>query len=137
MGFSGGRRGQQQFATQTLRVHLLGLDKTGKMKHSQAKAPHLRWATSRDGYPGYGEVRVYRGTGGSCGVQRTTWECYIKGFGSSRIPAGLPHTLGYACTFYAPHFPSPIIAETLARVIAAIRISSVLWQSYLPPKHRN
>ena len=30
MGFSGGRQmGQQQFATQTLRVHLLGLEKIG------------------------------------------------------------------------------------------------------------
>ena len=30
-----------------------------------------------------------------------------------------------------------VIAESLARVIAAIRIASVRWQSYLPPKHRN
>ena len=29
-----------------------------------------------------------------------------------------------------------VIAESLARVIAAIRIASVLWRSYLPPKHR-
>ena len=30
-----------------------------------------------------------------------------------------------------------VIAESLARVIAAIRIASVRWRSYLPPKHRN
>ena len=30
-----------------------------------------------------------------------------------------------------------VIAESLARVIAAIRIASVRWQSYLPRKHRN
>ena len=29
-----------------------------------------------------------------------------------------------------------IIAESLARVIAAIRIASVRWRSYLPQKHR-
>ena len=30
-----------------------------------------------------------------------------------------------------------VIAESLARVIAVIRIASVRWQSYLRPKHRN
>ena len=30
-----------------------------------------------------------------------------------------------------------VIAESLERVIAAIRVASVRWQSYLPPKHRN
>ena len=30
-----------------------------------------------------------------------------------------------------------VIAESLARVITAIRIASVRWPSYLPPKHRN
>ena len=30
-----------------------------------------------------------------------------------------------------------VIAESLARVISAIRITSVRWQSYLPPEHRN
>ena len=29
------------------------------------------------------------------------------------------------------------IAESLARVIAAIRIASESWRSYLPPKHRH
>ena len=29
-----------------------------------------------------------------------------------------------------------VIAESLARVIAAIRITSVHWRSYLPPKDR-
>ena len=30
-----------------------------------------------------------------------------------------------------------VIAESLARVIAATRITGVRWRSYLPPKHRN
>ena len=30
-----------------------------------------------------------------------------------------------------------VIAESLARVIVAIRIASVRWRSYLSPKHRN
>ena len=30
-----------------------------------------------------------------------------------------------------------VIAESLARVIAAIRITSVRWRSYLPPKTQN
>ena len=30
-----------------------------------------------------------------------------------------------------------VIAESLARVIAAIRIASLRWWSYLRPKHRN
>ena len=30
-----------------------------------------------------------------------------------------------------------VIAEALARVIAAIRIASVRWRSHLPPKQRN
>ena len=30
-----------------------------------------------------------------------------------------------------------IITESLARVIAAIRIIGVCWRSYLPPKHTN
>ena len=66
---------------------------------------------------GHGEVRVYRGTGVSHGVRRTTWERSLKnwelqipcfqGFFWARntlglVPASLPHALGYACTFYAP-----------------------------------
>ena len=30
-----------------------------------------------------------------------------------------------------------VVAESLARVIAAIRVTSVRWQSYLLPKHRH
>ena len=30
-----------------------------------------------------------------------------------------------------------VIAESLARAIAAIRIASVCWRSYLPQKHRD
>ena len=73
---------------------------------------------------GDGEVRVYRGTGVSCRVRRTTgegsrknWElqipCFEEFWGGENVlglvPASLPHTLGYACTFLRPHFPSPNI----------------------------
>ena len=65
---------------------------------------------------------MYRGTGVSRGVRRTNWErslkfwelqisCFEKLLGGENvlglIPASLPHTLGYACTFYAPTSPSP------------------------------
>ena len=30
-----------------------------------------------------------------------------------------------------------VIAESLAKIMIAIRIASVRWRSYLPPKHRN
>ena len=71
---------------------------------------------------GHGEVRVYRGTGVSRGVQRTTWEislknwelhisCFEEVLGGENVlglvPASLPHALGYACTFYAPTSPPP------------------------------
>ena len=71
---------------------------------------------------GHGEVRVYRGTGVSRGVRRTTWErslknwelqisCFEEFLGGENVlglvPASLPHTLGYACTFYAPTSPPP------------------------------
>ena len=72
---------------------------------------------------GKGEVRVYRGTGVSHGVRRTTWDrslknwelqipCFEEFFWGGNtlglVPASLPHTLGYACTFYAPTSPPPI-----------------------------
>ena len=71
---------------------------------------------------GHGEVRVYRGTGVSRGVRRTTWErslknwelqipCFKEFFWGRNtlklVPASLPHALGYACTFYAPTSPPP------------------------------
>ena len=71
---------------------------------------------------GHGEVRVYRGTGVSRGVRRTTWErsleiwelqisCFEEFLGGENVlglvPVSLPHTLGYACTFYAPTSPPP------------------------------
>ena len=73
-----------------------------------------------EGKFGHGEVRVYRGTGVSRGVRRTTWErslknwelqiyCFEEFLGGGHVlglvPASLPHTLGYACTFYAPTSP--------------------------------
>ena len=66
---------------------------------------------------GKGEVRVYRGTGVSHGVRRTTWDrslkiwelqipCFEEFFWGGNtlglVPASLPHALGYACTFYTP-----------------------------------
>ena len=65
---------------------------------------------------------MYRGTGVSRGVRRTTWErslkiwelqisCFEEFWGGENVlglvPASLPHTLGYACTFYAPTSPPP------------------------------
>ena len=72
---------------------------------------------------GHGEVRVYRGTGVSREVQRRTcerslkiWElqipCFEEFLGGENVlglvPASLPHTLGYACTSYAPTSRGPI-----------------------------
>ena len=69
---------------------------------------------------GHGEVRVYRGTGVSRGVQRTTWERSLKiwelqipcfkefscgGNTLGLVPSCRPHSLGYACTLYAPTSP--------------------------------
>ena len=69
---------------------------------------------------GPGEVRVYRGTGVSRGVRQTTWDrslknwelqipCFEEFFWGGNtlgfVPASLPHTLGFACTFYAPTSP--------------------------------
>ena len=74
---------------------------------------------------GHGEVRVYRGTGVSRGVRPTTWErslknwelqisCFEEFWGGENVlglvPASLPHTLGYACTFYDPTSPPPTVA---------------------------
>ena len=71
---------------------------------------------------GHGEVRVYRGTGVSRGVRRTTWErsleiwelpipCFEEFFWGGNtlglVPASLPHALGNACTFYTPTSPPP------------------------------
>ena len=73
-------------------------------------------------YVGHEEVRVYRGTGVSRRVRRTTWDRSLKNWelqipcfkefswGENTlglVPASLPHTLGYACTFYAPTSPPP------------------------------
>ena len=62
--------------------------------------------------------------GVSHGVRRTTWNRSLKnwelqipcfeefswgGNTLGLVPANLPHTLGYACTFYTPTSPSPTI----------------------------
>ena len=67
---------------------------------------------------------MYRGTGVSCGVRRTTWDrslkhwelqipCFEEFFWGGNtlglVPASLPRTLGYACTFYAPTSPPPTL----------------------------
>ena len=69
-----------------------------------------------------GSTGVQRCTGVSRGVRRTTWErslknwelqipCFEEFLGGENVlglvPASLPHTLGYACTFYAPTSPPP------------------------------
>ena len=71
---------------------------------------------------------MYRGTGVSRGVRRTTWErslkiwelqisCFEEFLGGENVlglvPASLPHTLGYACAFYAPTSPPPTIKAEL------------------------
>ena len=76
---------------------------------------------------GHGEVRAYRGTGVSRGVRRTTWErslkiwelqisCFEEFLGGENVlglvPASLAHTVGYACTFYAPTSPPPTQTNT-------------------------
>ena len=83
---------------------------------------------------GHGEVRVYRGTGVSRRVLRTTWErslknwelqifCFEEFWGGETVlglvPASLPDTLGYACTFYAPTFPPPIFMVPKSSVFGA------------------
>ena len=65
---------------------------------------------------------MHRGTGVSRGVRRATWErslkvwelqifCFEEFLGGEAalglVPASLPHTLVYACTFYAPTSPPP------------------------------
>ena len=71
---------------------------------------------------GNGEVRVYKGTVVSRGVWRTTWERSLEKWGLQihsfkevfwgrntlgLVPCGHPHSLGYACTLYAPTSPLP------------------------------
>ena len=83
---------------------------------------------------GHGEVRVYRGTGVPRGVRRTTWERSLKNWelqiscfeelldGENvlgLVPASLPLTLGYACTFYAPTSPPPIFVSQPSRTTQA------------------
>ena len=70
---------------------------------------------------GHGEVRVYRGTGVSRGVRRTTWErslknwelqisCFEEFLGGENVlglvPASPSH-FGIRLYFWRPHFPSP------------------------------
>ena len=62
-------------------------------------------------------IYLYRITGKSAPQNGSlkNWElqisCFKEFLGGENVlglvPASLPHTLGYACTFYAPHFPSP------------------------------
>ena len=84
-------------------------------------------------FVGHGEVRVYLGTGVSRRVRRTTWESSLKnwefqipcfeeffwgGNTLGLVPASLPHALGYACTFYAPTSPPPILRGRVKRGIS-------------------
>ena len=69
---------------------------------------------------------MYRGTGVSRGVRRTTWERSLKnwelqtpcledffwgGNTLGLVPSSHPHSVGYACTLYAPTSPLPMIEE--------------------------
>ena len=78
---------------------------------------------------GHREVRVYGGTGVSRRVGPTTWErshknweLQILGFEEflwerntlGLVPARHPHTLGYACTFYARTSPPPVSGPTIS-----------------------
>ena len=90
----------------------------------------MRTGKPKGPFLGHGEVRVYRGTGVSRGVRRTTWErslkiwelqisCFEEFLGGENVlglvPGSLPHTLGYACTFYAPTSPPPTSVLKLVR----------------------
>ena len=81
---------------------------------------------------------MYRATGVSRGVQRTTWErslknwelhisCFEEFLGGENVlglvPASLPHTLGYACIFYAPTSPPPIFFAGKCRNLGRDSIS--------------
>ena len=81
-----------------------------------------KWGNPENWPPGSSTVRMYRGTGVSRGVRRTSWERSLKNWelqiscfqefvdGENvlgLVPASLPHTLGYACTFYASTSPFP------------------------------
>ena len=99
---------------------------------------------------GKGEVRVYRGTGVSRGVRRTTWErslkiwelqisCFEEFLGGENVlglvPASLPHNLGYACTFYAPTSPPPKNG-TLKSATAPKRVLSNPQEGSIEPLKR-
>ena len=98
---------------------------------------------------GHGEVRVYRGTGVSRRVRRTTWErslenwelqipCFEEFFWGGNtlglVPASLLHTLGYACTFYAPTSPPPrkSIREGARDTFGSLRPSPQKYLLLLP-----
>ena len=79
-------------------------------------------------FVGNGEVRVYKGTGVSRGVRRTTWERSLKN-GSSNSPVlksfllgrdhfgtrpfQSPSLSGIRLYFVRPHFPSPKFETTV------------------------
>ena len=68
------------------------------------------------------------------------WELQISSFEEflggenvlGRVPASLPHTLGYACTFYAPTSPPPSFGRENSLSSAANSVSSARnWVSSL------
>ena len=80
----------------------------------QKRRLYCRLATGKYGCT---EVRVYPA---ECGEQlgrdpskigSSKSQCFEEFFRGGNtlgfVPASLPHTLGYACTFLRPHFPSP------------------------------
>ena len=86
---------------------------------------------------------MYRGTGVSPGVRRTTWErslknwelqisCFEEFLGGENVlglvPASLPHTLGYACTFYAPTSPPPSSIRKTAKCKCSLECNGDLQE---------
>ena len=99
---------------------------------------------------GHGEVRVYRGTGVSRGVRRTTWErslknwelhisCFEELLGGENVlglvPASLPDTLGYACTFYAPTSP-PLSEAFYTDAVRRVNLLTLTFALYFPAFER-
>ena len=80
-------------------------------------------------YFGHGEVRVYKGTGASRGVRRTTWERSLKkwelqihsfkeffwgGNTLGLVPSSHPRSPGYACTLSGHTSPLPSTTPVLS-----------------------
>ena len=138
----GGQR--SKYYKQSCRPQHFGTNFVSRLPRCEAQTSHQAWL-ARNPFAnnvtqigqsvlrrnfGLGEAQVYRGTGVSRRVQRTTWErslktwelqipCFEEFFWGGNtlglVPGSLPHTLGYACTFYAPTSPPPKIQSVRGR----------------------